>query len=52
MKPELPITDPKFRYTPASRTDVSKTFARIRREQKAAKEAQERTHARILRRVA
>lgn len=26
--------DPKFRYTPASATDIRKTFARIRREQK------------------
>jgi hypothetical protein len=26
------ITDPDFRYTPASKTDIRKTFARVRRE--------------------
>lgn len=30
------ITDPTFRYTPSASTDISKTFARIRREQKLA----------------
>jgi hypothetical protein len=29
------ITDPDFRYVPAARTDLRKTFARIRREQRA-----------------
>lgn len=33
------ILDPSFKYTPASHTDVRKTFARIRREQEAAKVA-------------
>lgn len=26
------IFDPRFKYVPASKTDVSKTFARVRRE--------------------
>lgn len=30
------ILDPKFRYISAKNTDLRKTFARIRREQKAA----------------
>lgn len=30
------ILDPSFRYIPAAKTDVRKTFARIRREQAAA----------------
>ena len=36
------ITDPSFRYVPASKTDVAATFRRIRRELKesAAKDAQ------------
>lgn len=32
-------TDPTFRYVRSEATDISKTFARIRREQKAAEEA-------------
>lgn len=32
MKPRI---DRTFRYTPANATDIRKTFARIRREQKA-----------------
>jgi hypothetical protein len=28
------LLDPAFRYTPASSTDVARTFARLRREQK------------------
>lgn len=31
------ILDPSFRYTNAASTDLRKTFARIRREQAAAK---------------
>ncbi len=31
------ILDPRFRYTPACATDISKTFARVRREQAAAR---------------
>lgn len=34
------ILDPRFKYVPASKTDVAKTFARIRREM-AEKEKQE-----------
>jgi len=30
------ILDPTFRYTPSVQTDLRKTFARIRREQRAA----------------
>lgn len=36
-KPSL--MDKDFRYVPASRTNVAATFARIRREQKAAEAA-------------
>jgi hypothetical protein len=28
------ILDPTFRYTPSAKTDLRKTFARIRREQR------------------
>lgn len=28
------IYDKEFRYTPAAQTDIRKTFARVRREQK------------------
>lgn len=28
------ILDPEFEYTPAAKTDIRKTFARVRREQK------------------
>lgn len=27
------ILDPKFRYVPAAKTDIAKTFARIRKQQ-------------------
>jgi hypothetical protein len=33
------LLDPAFKYVPASRTNVAATFARIRREQKAAEAA-------------
>lgn len=39
MKPAKPITDPTFRYTSSAKTDIRKTFARIRREQKAEADA-------------
>jgi hypothetical protein len=29
------ILDPTFRYTPSVQTDIRKTFARVRREQRA-----------------
>jgi hypothetical protein len=34
MKPRISILSPDFRYVPAVRTDVARTFARIRREQR------------------
>lgn len=34
------LLDPAFKYTPAAQTDISKTFARIRREMKEAAKAQ------------
>lgn len=30
----MSILDPKFRYVPAAATDIRKTFARVRRQQK------------------
>lgn len=33
------ILDPTFRYVPASKTDLKKTFARVRREMAAQAEA-------------
>ncbi|MCL4763745.1 MAG: hypothetical protein KJ018_18550 [Burkholderiales bacterium] len=35
------ILDPAFRYTPAAATDLRKTFARIRREQRKAREQEQ-----------
>lgn len=32
MNKPLSILDPSFKYTPSSKTDITKTFARIRRE--------------------
>lgn len=34
-RPRVSILNPKFRYTPAAGTDLKKTFARIRRQQRA-----------------
>jgi hypothetical protein len=45
MKPRTPILSPDFRYVPAVRTDVARTFARIRREQRDQAEQQRRTEA-------
>ncbi len=33
------ILDPEFRYTPSVETDLRKTFARVRREQRRQQEA-------------
>lgn len=33
MKPARSLLDPAFRYTSSVKTDLRKTFARIRREQ-------------------
>jgi hypothetical protein len=41
MKPPRSLLDPTFRYTPAAATDLRKTFARIRREQRKAAQAQQ-----------
>lgn len=32
ITPKLHLTNPAFRYTSAAKTDISKTFARIRKE--------------------
>ena len=40
MKPKS-ILDPDFKYIPAAKTDLKKTFARIRRELKEAKAQQD-----------
>lgn len=37
--PKTHCYNPEFRYTASKDTDIKKTFARIRREQKAAQEA-------------
>ena len=34
MDKKLSILDSSFKYTPSAKTDISKTFARIRRELK------------------
>ena len=36
------ILDPTFRYVPSAETDLRKTFARVRREQRQATEAEQR----------
>lgn len=33
MTPTIPITDPRFVYTPSHQTDIRKLFARVKREQ-------------------
>ena len=42
------ITDKDFRYTPAAKTDIRKTFARIRREQEQERKAAEESLQRII----
>ena len=32
MKPKIPLTNRAFKYVPSAKTDVRKTWARIRRE--------------------
>ena len=39
------ILDPTFRYTPSGETDLRKTFARIRREQRRDAQAAAQTRA-------
>lgn len=41
------ILDPSFKYVPASKTDIRKTFARIKREQKLAREQEDQDKAAI-----
>ncbi len=41
------ILDPSFRYTPSSQTDIRKTFARLRREQRAKDEERMRQMANV-----
>jgi len=40
MKPRVSIPSPDFKYVPAVSTDVARTFARIRREQRQRAEQQ------------
>jgi len=35
------ILDPRFKYIPAAKTDIAKTFARIKREMAAQQRAEE-----------
>lgn len=37
------LTDPDFKYVPAARTDLRKTFARVRRELRSEAERQKAT---------
>jgi len=46
------ILDPKFKYTPAAQTDIRRTFARYRREQRAQAETETRRQADEPRKVA
>jgi hypothetical protein len=41
------ILDPSFRYVSAARTDIRRTFARIRREQAAEAKAREAERANV-----
>jgi hypothetical protein len=41
------ILDPSFRYTNSASTDLRKTFARIRREQKEAAEREAQATAKV-----
>jgi hypothetical protein len=45
MKPRVSILSPDFKYVPAVSTDVARTFARIRREQRQRAEQQCRSDA-------
>ena len=46
------ILDDSFRYTPSVQTDLKKTFARIRREQRQQDQAQARAVAEVKLKVA
>jgi hypothetical protein len=41
MKPPRSILSPEFKYKNAAETDIAATFRRIRREQKAVKDAEQ-----------
>jgi hypothetical protein len=45
------ILDPSFRYTKSVETDLRKTFARVRREQRKQQQAQPMASAEELRKV-
>ena len=45
------ILDPSFRYTKSVETDLRKTFARIRREQKKLEQQQSATRVESMRKV-
>ena len=45
------ILDPEFRYTPSVETDLRKTFARIRREQRRVKEARSVAEAEVRKKI-
>mgnify|MGYP000278813320 CR=1 FL=1 len=48
----LSILDRRFKYTSASKTDIRKTFARIKREQEDKRDIQRRIVEKEIRRVA
>jgi len=45
------ILDRSFRYTNAASTNIAKTFARVRREQEAARKAQEQAEVEATKKV-
>ncbi len=47
-KPPKSVFDPSFRYVPAARSDIRKTFDRIKRQQREAERASEAKIVRIL----
>lgn len=46
------ILDPSFRYVSAKNTDLRKTFARIKKQQKEAQQHQQQKQPQMLRRAA
>jgi hypothetical protein len=39
MKPDIPLTDPRFKYVPSHLTNLRETFARVRAEGRESKPA-------------